>query len=366
MLDSEDLHGRVGQFEQAISAFHSKQKVLLERLQDGLALARERLVERKHEVERLKRENLELQQIIDRLLESIEGRSKDAMGDQLGALDRELDSLIALADEETPSAAVAAVPSAPASPVERAPASPDSAPAFAKASSDDDELASAFSDIERRIQELARHFPTGASAEEAEDTAPPDAPEVPPSAPVASAPVDTVEPEAAVAPSTLSADPPKPETAAAPAPAPADSLEPEAPVAPPPAAEPEAAAAPPPEPETAAAPPPAPKAKPVRTAASPEYCSSPRPQSRPQPAKAYAKTRGPLDAEVGYALSVLRQMRRSDKLFSIDDVRELINGKFGLDLTAHQDSQIRACLSRRDGVYPNPKNDSFWRFGDAA
>lgn len=354
MFDSEDLHGRVGQFEQAISAFDSKQKLLLERLQDGLALAREKLVERKHEVERLKRENLELRQIIDRLLESIEDRSKDAMGAQLGALDRELDSLMALAEEESPSVAVAAAPSTPASSVERAPASPDSAPTFAEASSassDDDELASAFSDIERRIQELARHFPTGASDEDAGDAAQAEAPAAPPSAPV-----ETVEPEAAVAPSKLSANPPEPEAAAAPPLAPAQSPEPEAPVAPPPTAE----------PEMAAAPPPAPKAKPVRTAAAPEYRSSPRPQSRPQPAKAYAKTRGPLDAEVGYALSVLRQMRRSDKLFSIDDVRELINGKFGLDLTAHQDSQIRACLSRRDGVYPNPKNDSFWRFGDAA
>jgi len=294
MSDKEELHSRVGQFEQAISAFDSKQKALLHRLQDGLGLARQKLVERKLEIERLKRENLELRQIIDRLLESVEGQSKDAMGEQLGALDRELASLMALAEDETHFPA-GDEESAPAGPRHEETAKPAAQVAAEAAADDDDELASTFSDIQRRIQDLADQLPKGESATEVLGAA-------------------------------------KPETA------------------------------------TVAPPAPTPEPQPPRRTESPNRLASARPGSgsATAPARTYPKARGPLDAEVGYALSVLRQMRRADKLFSIGDVRELINGKFGLDLTVQQDAQIRACLARRDGVYPNPKNDSFWRFGDAA
>jgi len=293
MSDKEELHSRVGQFEQAISAFDSKQKALLRRLQEGLGLARQKLVERKLEVERLKHENLELRQIIDRLLESVEGQSKDAMGEQLGALDRELASLMALAEDETQPVAVGEVTTPSGSQAESTTAQPDGA--VAAETEDDDELASTFSDIQQRIQDLAEQFPKSEPAGEEANTAKPEAIEVAP---------------------------------------PASASEPESP----------------------------------RRAETPSRRAPSRSEVGPAaaPAKAYPKVRGPLDAEVGYALSVLRQMRRSDKLFSIEDVRELINGKFGLDLSAQQDAQIRACLLRRDGVYPNPKNDSFWRFGDAA
>lgn len=313
MSDKEELHSRVGQFEQALSAFDSKQKALLHRLQDGLGLARQKLVERKLEIERLKRENRELRQIIDRLLQSVEEQSKDAMGEQLGALDRELASLMALADDEAASAGEPAgsVPDGRNEPDGDAPAAEAAEAVDIEADADDDELTSTFSDIQRRIQDLAEQFPKDELSAEASAPAVAD-PAVPAAAP-------TVEPTASASSAAAGAE-------ATPA---------------------------------AAAP-----SQPAPSQPAPSYRSAARPA--PAPAKSHSSARGPLDAEVGYALSVLRQMRRSDKLFSIEDIRGLINGKFGLDLTAHQDSQIRASLSRRDGVYPNPKNENFWRFGDAA
>ena len=321
MSDKEELHSRVGQFEQALSAFDSKQKALLHRLQDGLGLARQKLVERKLEIERLKRENRELRQIIDRLLQSVEEQSKDAMGEQLGALDRELASLMALADDETASAGEPAgsVPDGRNEPGGDAPAAEAVAEVDIEADADDDELTSTFSDIQRRIQDLAEQFPKDEISAEA--SAPALAEPGEPAEPAAAA---TVEPTAPASPVATGAE--ATPTASAPShPAPSHS----APSHP-----------------------------------APSYRPAARPA--PAPAKSYSNARGPLDAEVGYALSVLRQMRRSDKLFSIEDIRGLINGKFGLELTAQQDSQIRASLSRRDGVYPNPKNENFWRFGDAA
>jgi len=313
MSDKEELHSRVGQFEQALSAFDSKQKALLHRLQDGLGLARQKLVERKLEIERLKRENRELRQIIDRLLQSVEEQSKDAMVEQLGALDRELASLMALADDEAVAASepASSVPAARDGPGGDAPSAEPAAEVDIEADADDDELTSTFSDIQRRIQDLAEQFPKDEISAEASATA------VAEPAEPAAAPA--VEATASAAPAATGAEtPPAAATPSHPAPS--------------------------------------------------QAASSYRPAARPAPApaKSYSNARGPLDAEVGYALSVLRQMRRSDKLFSIEDIRGLINGKFGLELTAQQDSQIRASLSRRDGVYPNPKNENFWRFGDAA
>lgn len=313
MSDKEELHSRVGQFEQALSAFDSKQKALLHRLQDGLGLARQKLVERKLEIERLKRENRELRQIIDRLLQSVEEQSKDAMGEQLGALDRELASLMALADDEAVPASepASSVPAARDGPGGDAPSAEPAADVDIEADADDDELTSTFSDIQRRIQDLAEQFPKDEISAEAS------APAVAEPAEPAAAPA--VEATASAAPAATGAETPP------------------------------AAATP---------------SHPAPSQAAPSYRPAARPA--PAPAKSYSNARGPLDAEVGYALSVLRQMRRSDKLFSIEDIRGLINGKFGLELTAQQDSQIRASLSRRDGVYPNPKNENFWRFGDAA
>jgi len=313
MSDKEELHSRVGQFEQALSAFDSKQKALLHRLQDGLGLARQKLVERKLEIERLKRENRELRQIIDRLLQSVEEQSKDAMGEQLGALDRELASLMALADDEAVAASepASSVPAARDGPGGDAPSAEPAAEVDIEADADDDELTSTFSDIQRRIQDLAEQFPKDEISAEAL------VPAVAEPAEPAAAPA--VEGTASAVPAATGAErPPAAATPSHPAPS--------------------------------------------------QAASSYRPAARPAPApaKSYSNARGPLDAEVGYALSVLRQMRRSDKLFSIEDIRGLINGKFGLELTAQQDSQIRASLSRRDGVYPNPKNENFWRFGDAA
>lgn len=292
MTDKDELQSRVGQFEQAISALDNKQKALLQKLQDGLGLARQKLAERKLEIEHLKRENHELRQIVDRLLQSVEGQGKNAIGEQLGALDRELASLMALADDEAQPVADSDIEALAAQSGDDT--TPRAATAATTQGEDDDELATTLSDIHRRIQDLAEQFPKGDAAGDAPET---DAAATPIAAQAA----------ATETPSPNKAEPPS---------------------------------------------------RPAEHSAAPAYAAA--------AAGTYPKARGPLDAEVGYALSVLRQMRRADKLFSIEDVRGLINGKFGLDLTTQQDTQIRACLSRRDGVYPDPKHNGFWRFDEAA
>ena len=62
------------------------------------------------------------------------------------------------------------------------------------------------------------------------------------------------------------------------------------------------------------------------------------------------KARLRFDAETDYALTILRRLRGVRQPFGTEEVRELINGKFGLTLTDRDDAQLSASLANQDGV----------------
>jgi hypothetical protein len=79
------------------------------------------------------------------------------------------------------------------------------------------------------------------------------------------------------------------------------------------------------------------------------------------------KVRLRFDAETDYALSILRRLRGGRQPFGIEEVRELINGKFGLTLTNRDDAQLSASLANQDGLTRGPKGGASngatsWRF----
>ena len=67
MTDFQDLQTRAGQVEQAICELDDEHRDLLNGLQNGLNIAREKLIRKKFETDRLTEENNELRQLIERL-----------------------------------------------------------------------------------------------------------------------------------------------------------------------------------------------------------------------------------------------------------------------------------------------------------
>ncbi len=77
------------------------------------------------------------------------------------------------------------------------------------------------------------------------------------------------------------------------------------------------------------------------------------------------KVRLRFDAETDYALAILRRIRGGRQPFGIEEVRELINGKFGLSLTDRDDVQLSASLANRDGLTRGPRGPRGDRAGGA-
>jgi hypothetical protein len=74
------------------------------------------------------------------------------------------------------------------------------------------------------------------------------------------------------------------------------------------------------------------------------------------------KTRMRFYAEVDYALGILRRIRGRDQSFFVEEIRNLINGKFALELTSKADAQIAANLSKQDDVRLSAKGGKSWKF----
>ncbi len=68
------------------------------------------------------------------------------------------------------------------------------------------------------------------------------------------------------------------------------------------------------------------------------------------------KVRLRFDAETDYALAILRRIRGGRQPFGVEEVRELINGKFGLSLTDRDDVQLSASLANQDGLTRGPRS----------
>jgi hypothetical protein len=81
-----------------------------------------------------------------------------------------------------------------------------------------------------------------------------------------------------------------------------------------------------------------------------------------KPRSALPKTRMRFSAEVDYALGILRRIRGQKQFFSVEEVRNLINGKFLLELTGQDDAQIAAILSNQNDVRPSAKSGKNWKF----
>ncbi len=101
MTDFQDLQTRVGQVEQAICELDDEHRDLLNGLQNGLNIAREKLIRKKFETDRLTEENKELRQLIERLLDSVESKPMNALHDKLKDLDVQLNVLLEISEDDT-------------------------------------------------------------------------------------------------------------------------------------------------------------------------------------------------------------------------------------------------------------------------
>ncbi len=315
MTDFQDLQTRAGQVEQTICELDDEHRDLLNGLQNGLNIAREKLIRKKFETDRLTEENKELRQLIERLLDSVESKPMKALHDKLKDLDVQLNVLLEISEDETALGQVGE-DLAKASQSNNADGGSDE-PADIVAPEPSGSLlgeSSSLHDIETRVRDLScKIAECGENTKNLPSEPEPHRPEP--------EPIDREQPGEPYSNSTS-------ENQAVRAPVKetqgvrhADNRN-------------------------------------ERTAFDRLIETSVETVRRVLP-----KTRMRFDAEVEYALGVLQQMIRGNRFFSVEEVRCLINGKFGLDLTAQHDGQIAANLSKRDNVTPTAKQGTTWKFG---
>jgi len=315
MTDFQDLQTRAGQVEQTICELDDEHRDLLNSLQNGLNIAREKLIRKKFETDRLTEENNELRQLIERLLDSVESKPMNALHDKLKDLDVQLNVLLDISEDDTALGQVGEDP-AEASQSSNADGGSDE-PVDIVAPEPSGSLlgeSSSLHDIETRVRDLScKIAECGENTKNLPSEPEPHRPEP--------EPIDREQPGEPYSNSTS-------ENQAVRAPVKetqgvrhADNRN-------------------------------------ERTAFDRLIETSVETVRRVLP-----KTRMRFDAEVEYALGVLQQMTRGNRFFSVEEVRGLINGKFGLDLTAQHDGQIAANLSKRDNVTPTAKQGTTWKFG---
>ncbi len=69
-----------------------------------------------------------------------------------------------------------------------------------------------------------------------------------------------------------------------------------------------------------------------------------------------------LNEAVGIALRVLRGKKSRWQSFSLEDVRDIINGELGLELTEDDDTQVKASLRARNDVTAVSIEGKRWKF----
>lgn len=314
MSNLHDLQVRAADLERTIADTGDEHGSLLNGLESGLRELRQRLTEAKAANDRLARENVELKSIVEQLLGRLETKPADSLHDKLAALDGQLYGLLEISGGQT---------SADGSPEIEAPVSATPVAAGEDRGAEGGgaegreaeeggaegsgvEVGGPFEDIRERMRSLSDQL---------------------------------------LSPIAVSAD----SSATVPAPVTTGETTPE----PVPEPVPESATRSIPHPD-AGAPPKPPRAfeRPIKALA--EKARSVLP-----------KTHLRFDAETGYALGILRRIKGSHQPFSVEEVRELINGKFGLTLTRQDDAQLSASLANQDGVARDPQSgpDALsWRF----
>jgi hypothetical protein len=120
-------------------------------------------------------------------------------------------------------------------------------------------------------------------------------------------------------------------------------------------------------PAAAAPPKPAPERHARRDPGSPRAFDRPIKALAEKAQNVLPKVRLRFDAETDYALAILRRIRGGRQPFGIEEVRELINGKFGLSLTDRDDAQLSASLANQDDLTRGPRGGGAsgaqsWRF----
>jgi hypothetical protein len=333
MKDFQDLQARADQVEQAICELDDEHRDLLSSLQNGLNFAQKKLIQKKLEVDRLTGENSKLRRLMERLLEYVESKPKKALHDKLKDLDVQLNVLLRISEDETVSRQVGPGQVGPgqvgpgqvgedpakASQSDNADAGGDE-PADIVSPAPNGSLlgeSSSLHDIKTRVRDLSCKLTE--SVEKTKNL--PREPE--PHRP---------EPEPIV-----QEQPGEPYSGST-----SENQVVRAPVE-----------------ETHG----------VRHA---DHRDERKAFDRLIETSTYTvrrvlpKPHMRFDAEVEYALGVLHQMIRGDRFFSVEEVRDLINGKFDLDLTAQHDGQIAANLSKRDNVTSTERRGATWKFRSAA
>ncbi len=320
MTDFQDLQSRAGQVEQAICELDDEHRDLLNGLQNGLNIAREKLIRKKFEIDHLTEENKKLRQLIERLLDSVKSKSKNALRDKLKDLDVQLNVLLEISEDQTATALGQVWEDlAKASHSDNADGGSDD-PADIVSPEPNGSLlgeSNSLHDIEARVRDLSCKL---MECDEKTNNLPrepePHRPEP--------EPIDQEQPGEAYSNSI-------PENQVVRAPVKekhgvrlADNRD-------------------------------------ERRAFDRLIENSANTVRRILP-----KTHMRFDAEVEYALGVLRQIIRGGRFFSVEEVRGLINGKFDLGLTAQHDKQIAASVSKRDNVMPAAKRGTTWKFGSTS
>ncbi|NIR58028.1 MAG: hypothetical protein GWO02_00150 [Gammaproteobacteria bacterium] len=324
MTDVQDLQTRAGHVEQAMCEDSDRHKELLSDIQGRMDIVRDRLIEKKIEVDRLSKENRDLRRLIERLLGAVESKSPVALHDRLKDLDTQLSVLLDLSGDDSAVAASDAPEAAwdPAGGSETRSANARSAESAALAVSAPSggaasDASGLLSDIHSRVRKLCEQLPQPAGQSAAQPPA---------SQPQAAEPEPIETLVAAAAQSGATALDRAARAAGEETPAPARVHQGER--------------------------------KAVLRAS--ESASRAGRDGRP-------KIRMHLDAEVDYALSVLRRIKREDQVFSAEEVRDLVNGKFDLGLSAEDDRQVAARLSKRSDLTASPTGGTTrWKFARPA
>ncbi len=313
MTNLHDLQTRASEVEKAVGESNDQKGDLLAGIRDGLSAVRDRLIHMKIENDRLVDENARLKQVIVELLESLENRSKDPLHDELRDLDSQLsvllelsgaDSTAGLGDLETGSLGASKSEGVDDDADEPAGAlSPDANGASPN------ELSS-LEYIEKRVRKLSEHLAGDDKQTKARigDPATCDPEPIKQEEPAEHGVTSTSE-----SPLSLALDKTKQALSG-------------------------------------------PDTRERRAFHGPIEALAHKARS------VLPKTYMRFYAEVDYALGILRRVKGRDQSFSVEEVRNLINGKFALELTSQDDAQIAANLSKQDDVRPSVKGGKSWKF----
>ncbi len=320
MSDIPDLQARAGELERAIAETDDRHGSLLSGLERGLSQLRERLVGATAANDRLARENTELTAIAEQLLDRLENQPAESLHDKLAALDGQLHGLLELSGVQA-SEKEALEKEAPENeaPVNGTPVNGTPVSGTPVVAGDDGDAA-----LKGAVPKGARpEGAPGAASEDASDSG--------------GGPFEEIRERMRALSSQLL-------TSAAPlAPAPIRL----------------STGGPPPKP--------APERHARRDPGAPRAFDRPIRALAKKAQNVLPKVRLRFDAETDYALAILRRIRGGRQPFGIEEVRELINGKFGLSLTDRDDAQLAASLANQDGLTRGPRGDGAssaqsWRF----